>query len=102
MPKRIPIARLKEFAKANGLHLSILFAWDGERSHIVTYGTTLQDCDKAAEFGNAIAKQLGWPANLCDATPSRVKKLQNEIARLTQRVNTLEFEKKCLEERTES
>jgi hypothetical protein len=79
--KRIPIKALREFAQGLKLHQAILMAWDGERSHVVTWGKTLVDCDQAAHGGNLMKKTMGWP----DATqtePSRVRKLLARIKEL--------------------
>lgn len=48
MPKRIPIAEAKRVAEAHGLRQVVLLGFDGERTHIVTYGVTKADCDQAA------------------------------------------------------
>jgi len=76
MPKRIPIKAAKDIAQEYNLKQVILCAWDGELTHIVTYGKTLEDCDQAAQGGNKIKKFLGWSEELCEAEPSRVKKLK--------------------------
>ena len=49
MPKRIPIATAKQVADKHGLKQVLLIGWDGERTHVVTYGVTKDDCDKAAK-----------------------------------------------------
>lgn len=49
MPKRIPIATAKAVAEKHGLTQVILLGWDGERTHIVTYGVTKADCEAAAQ-----------------------------------------------------
>jgi uncharacterized protein YuzE len=72
----------KDIAQEYNLKQVILCAWDGERTHIVTYGKTLEDCDQAAQGGNKIKKFLGWSEELCEAEPSRVKKLKKEIEQL--------------------
>lgn len=48
MPKRIPIATAKRVAKEHGLKQVLLIGWDGERTHVVTYGATKEDCAQAA------------------------------------------------------
>lgn len=81
MPKRIPISQAKAFAIANDLKQVIIAAWDGELTHIVTYGDTVEACAQAASGGNKIKKALGWPADL-DAEPSRVSALKDRIGML--------------------
>ncbi|HEY1753699.1 MAG TPA: hypothetical protein VGG29_20750 [Caulobacteraceae bacterium] len=81
MPRRIPIAAARELAKQLGLRQVILLAWDGERTHVVTYGKTVEDCDQAAQGGDKLKAALGWPESL-NAIPSRVKALQAKVDRL--------------------
>lgn len=73
MPKRIPIAVAKRLAEELGLKQVILTAWDGELMHVVTYGTTLADCEQAAIGGNFIKKALGYPPEDCRTMPARYK-----------------------------
>jgi hypothetical protein len=81
MPLRLPIAAAKNVATKYSCRQVILMAWDGERTHCVTYGKTAEDCDQAAQGGNRIKAALGWPESLM-AEPSRVKKLKARIAEL--------------------
>ena len=81
MPARVPIAAAKGVARSYGLRQVILAAWDGERTHVVTFGVSIEDCDQAALGGNKIKKALGWPED-ANCLPSRVKALQAELARL--------------------
>jgi hypothetical protein len=81
MPARIPIKAAKDVANIYKCRQVILMAWDGERTHCVTYGKTVEDCDQAARGGNRIKVALGWPESLMDE-PSRVKKLKERIASL--------------------
>jgi hypothetical protein len=60
----------------------IIVAWDGERTHVVTYGKSVEDCDQAALGGDKIKKALGWPEALMNALPSRVRVLKNRVAEL--------------------
>ena len=78
VPRRIHISKAKRFARENGCRQVIIAAWDGERTHIVTYGISLEDCAQAAEGGNRIKEALGWPKDL-KAEPSRVRQLQECI-----------------------
>ena len=86
MPKRLPIKALKDLAKAQGLSHVILFAFDGERNHVVTYGQTVEECSQAADFGNTLKKVLGWPESLM-AQPPRVKRLEQKVKELEALLN---------------
>ncbi len=81
MPKRIPIKALKDLSKEQGLTHAILYAYDGESSHVVTYGKNAEQCSQAADFGNKMKKGLGWPESL-QQQPSRVRKLQDQNRKL--------------------
>jgi hypothetical protein len=82
MPERIPVAAAKLLAKKYACRQVIIAAWDGTRTHLVTYGVSVEEADMAALGGNLIAKTLGWPESLCDSEPSRVTKLRRERRRL--------------------
>lgn len=82
MVKKLPIKSAKEIAQKYSLKQVILCAWDGKNTHIVTYGDSIEDCSQAAEGGNRIKKALGWPEELCNDKPSRVKKLEEKIEEL--------------------
>lgn len=74
--KRIPIKAAKTIAEQYGQDQVILVTWDkiNGRTHVVSYGRSLIDCEQAALGGNFVKKALGWPENLQHATPSRVKR----------------------------
>jgi hypothetical protein len=75
MPKRIPISAAKRVATEQGCSQVILLAFDTEgRTHVVTYGRTLKDCAQAAEGGNKLKRVLGWPEEMCHASPARVRR----------------------------
>ncbi len=74
MSKRIPIADAKTLAAKHALKQVIILAWDGEATHVVTYGVTLADCAQAAEGGNRMKRVMGWPEAMCHDVPSRVKR----------------------------
>lgn len=77
---RIPISAAKKVAEEQNCRQVILLAWDGELTHIVTYGKTADDCAQAATGGNLLKEKWGWPE--CNDQPSRVKKLQSELSTL--------------------
>jgi hypothetical protein len=81
MPKRIPIKVARDVGKQTGCRQIILLAFDGELTHVVTWGKTVEDCDQAAQGGNLLKKKWGWPESM-QAEPSRVKKLRDRIREL--------------------
>lgn len=46
--KRIPVSAAEKVAEQFGLKQVLLIGWDGNRTHVVTYGQTKADCDAAA------------------------------------------------------
>ena len=91
MTKRIPIKSAKQVAKDHNLKQVILFGWDGEKTHVVTYGETIEDCDMAAQGGNEMKENWGWSEDYM-SEPSRVTKLKKEIKILKERIKVLENE----------
>jgi hypothetical protein len=91
MPQTIPISAIKKFAKDNGLTVVVALGWDGKLSHVLTYGDTIVNCDKAAIFGDKLKDYLGWPESL-HAEPSRVKELKKENIQLKSEVALLKAE----------
>lgn len=88
MPKRIPVQAAKDVAKAHGCRQVIIAAWDGERTHVVTYGVNTEECAQAAEGGNKIKDALGWPESI-HAEPPRVKALKDKINDLEARIESV-------------
>lgn len=60
----------------------IVVAWDGERTHVVTFGHTADDSDQAAQGGNFVKTALGWPEQLCNTESPKVTELRRRIAEL--------------------
>jgi len=85
---RLPIRAAKDVGELYKLRQVILLAWDGELTHVVTWGRTVEDCSQAADGGNKLKKKWGWPE--CNDQPSRVKKLQDEVAKLKERLKKFE------------
>lgn len=81
MPARIPIRVLEKIGKEMDLKQVILCAWDGELTHIVTWGATVTECSQAADGGNRVKDALGWPEKL-HSQPARVRLLEQENAAL--------------------
>jgi hypothetical protein len=81
MPDYIPWEDLRDLADKHGLRQAVMAAWDGERTHIVTFGGSAEDSDMAAEGGNFVKRALGWPEALRSESP-KVAKLREEIESL--------------------
>lgn len=93
MPERIPIAAAKRVAFDYDCTQVIIMAWDGAKTHCITFGKTLEDCDQAAEGGNRIKRTLDWPESLCTAEPSRVKSLKKRIKSLESQIERMKGDK---------
>lgn len=46
---KIPVSAAMKVAKQFGLQQCLLIGWDGEQTHVVTYGETKADCAVAAK-----------------------------------------------------
>jgi uncharacterized small protein (DUF1192 family) len=84
----IPIKDVKELSQKHGLSQVIVFGWDGEQTHVATYGESVDDCEKAARGANLIKQGWKWPEELL-TEPSRVQALRAEIKRLKQELSSL-------------
>lgn len=82
MPKRIPISAAKSVASQFNCRQVVIFAWDGELYHCVTFGKSVEDCSQAAEAGNRLTTALGWPESHNNREPSRVRDLRQELKSL--------------------
>lgn len=85
---RLPITAVKQLADEYGMSQVIVFGWDGELTHVATYGKSVEDCDVAARGANAIKRNWNWPEQLM-SEPSRVKALRAEIKALKQELAAL-------------
>jgi len=83
----IPISTAQAIAETLDLHQVIIVAWDGEKTHVVTYGGNAADSANAAAGGNRIKKALGWPESLNTESP-KVIALQARIAELEAQVGS--------------
>jgi hypothetical protein len=79
MPKRLPIKAAETVGKEHGCRQVILLAFDGELTHIVTWGKSVEDCAQAAQGGNLLKAKWGWPAHT-KSQPSRVHAILKAIA----------------------
>lgn len=86
--KNIPIKQAEGFAIANDLKQVIIFGHDGEQTHIVTWGDTVEHSAQAAAGANHVKKLWGWPA-VDVVESSKVKALRDRIAELEATVATL-------------
>ena len=80
MSTRLPISAAKRLAEEYSLREVIIIARNEENdtAHVVTYGKSLEDCRLAAESGNNLKRHMGWPEELCNDVPARVKKKNKE------------------------
>lgn len=88
MPKRIPIKVAKELAAQQDLRQVVILAWDGEKSHVVTYGRNVDESDRAARTGEQLRELLSWPESATKG-PSRVEALRRQISDLEAEVQRL-------------
>jgi len=86
--QRIPWAALKRLSNRYGLTHLILFCHDGKSDHVVTYGRTTEQSGQAADFGNKLKGELGWPVETM-AQSSRVRRLQERIKELEAQLEAL-------------
>lgn len=93
MPKRVPIKAAKDVGREHGLTQVILLGWDGERTHVVTWGNTVEACDQAAQGGDRVKKALNWPDDLLGDEPHRVRKLKARIVELEKQLQEKENER---------
>jgi hypothetical protein len=80
MPKRLPINVARRISKEYGCRQVIVLAWDGDLTHIVTYGKTLTDASHAADGGNILKAKWGWPE--CNDQPARVRRVIDALKEL--------------------
>lgn len=81
---RIPIKAAKEFSNKYDKDVVVVLSLshDDNQLWVTTYGKNIEDCDFAAQIGNAVKKYLGWPPEKCMDEPHRVIKMKQEIKEL--------------------
>ena len=84
----IPVSSAQALAESLDLRQVVIVAWDGDKTHVVTYGGSAADSDNAAKAGNQVKKMLGWPENLQSESP-KVLQLQERVAELEKRLADL-------------
>jgi hypothetical protein len=74
--KKMPIKAAKDIAEKYGQDVVIMVTWEKETgtTHTVSYGRTIADCNFAASGANMVRKALGFPPELSNEVPSRLKK----------------------------
>lgn len=102
--KKIPIKAAKDIANEYGYNQIIIHGYDIESGvqSVCTYGKSQEDCDNAAKGGNAIKKLLGWPDDLCNTKPQRVKKRIKNINKIIDESDLIYILKKLINDDTES
>jgi hypothetical protein len=82
MASRIPISAAKRIAQEYGVDQVVILGrcpesepgkGDGSE-HVTTYGRTIVHCEIAAAMGNKLKQILGWPPDMCNAKPARVRR----------------------------
>lgn len=58
MPKRIPIRVAQRVAEEYACKQVIIVAWDGSRTHVVTYGEDKEQCRQAAIGGTFVMDEI--------------------------------------------
>lgn len=71
----VPIGAARKIAEEFDKDQVIVVCWDKAhgKTHVTTYGKTIEECEQAAKGGNLVKKALGWPDELCHAKPKRRK-----------------------------
>lgn len=82
----LPVSAAERLATEHGQHQVIVLCWDGQRTHVVTWGDTPETAAQAAEAGNRIKRFLGWPEDLCRAESAKVARMRARIAELEGRL----------------
>lgn len=79
MPKRIPIIAAKRILQEFGLRQVILFAFDGELTHCVTYGKSGDDAVQASDGAKKIMQGWGWPEDFKEPSRFRTVLAENKL-----------------------
>jgi len=93
---KIPISAAKEVARTHEMTQVIILGWDGESTHITTYGKTAIDCDQAAQGANFLKVLWNWPkSTIVDpfrvrGMKKRIQELENETAALREALERID------------
>lgn len=73
MSNEIPIDAAKEISKLYEFPEVVIFGYDPATNmqHVTTYGVSKEQSLDAARAGNYLKKAMGWPADQCNAKPTR-------------------------------
>ena len=74
----------------------MVFGYDGQNQHVVTWGKSTVAAAEAADLGNRLKAHLGWADKLCHAVPARVRNLERANAKLNAQVAALRAELKLV------
>ena len=86
--RKIPISTAKAIAEQEGLRQVLLIGWDGQSTHIVTYGKTKADCRLAAQaqdFWKGKIREFSFTEDIASLTDqlasaqARVKELESSF-----------------------
>jgi RecA-family ATPase len=71
--KAVPIAAAKRIAREFDKDQVVIVCRDKKhgKTHVTTYGKSIEDCIQAAKGGNFVKHALGWPESLCNSVPAR-------------------------------
>lgn len=77
----IPWQEAKAIADEYQQDMVVIVTYDieGQRTHVITYGKSIEASDYAAAGGDFVKKALGWPESVCNNLPPRVQKLADAI-----------------------
>jgi hypothetical protein len=77
----IPFQAAKAIADEYEQDIVVIVTYDkqDQRTHVVTYGKSIEDSDHAAAGGDLVKKALGWPGSVRNLLPPRVQKLAEAI-----------------------
>ena len=85
----IPVLEAREIAHTCGMRQVIIFGWDGEQTHVTTYGKSDVDSAQAAAGANMIKRGWEWPTDTI-VEGAKVQALYNRIAELEQELADLD------------
>lgn len=79
---KLPIKAAKALAEDHNLDTVLILGSSPGGTVCTTYGRTVEHCDWVAQLGSQVKRGLGWPDNLVNIDPARVKKLKKQVTEL--------------------
>lgn len=79
--KNLPVSLATRLLTDHGLRAVAVWAWDGDRQHVVTDGIDHFNASAASTYGNKIKQAFQWP-EILRAESARVQAVLDENARL--------------------